>query len=169
MDEYHKIGLIIALIIVLIISLIGFVYLQEITNNHNPEQPKPTPTPTPTPDLNEYDVRITEFEWTSDWVRGPVPGDWRFRNFITTIQNFGDIEADGLTIEVKIIANNTELQTGTAILYDTLDGVLYEGESRDLIGRVSIMLDELVQARGEWSNKIIIILDDLVLYELAIP
>ena len=169
MDEHHKIGLIIALIIVLGISLIGFVYLKEITNNQNPDQPTPTPTLTPTPDQNEYDVRIVEFEWTSDWVRGPVPGDWRFRNFITTIQNFEDIDVDGLTVEVKIVANNSELQTATAILYDTLEGVLYVGESRDLIGRVNIELDELEKASGEWNNKIIVMLDDLVLYELAIP
>jgi len=169
MDEHHKIGLIIALIIVLGIPLIGFVYLKEITNNQNPDQPTPTPTLTPTPDQNEYDVRIVEFEWTSDWVRGPVPGDWRFRNFITTIQNFEDIDVDGLTVEVKIVANNSELQTATAILYDTLEGVLYVGESRDLIGRVNIELDELEKASGEWNNKIIVMLDDLVLYELAIP
>lgn len=131
-----------------------------------------TPTPSPTPDQNEkpiYDVRIIEFEWTSDWVKGPVPGDWRFRNFITPIQNFGDIDVDGLTVEVRIIANNSELETGTAILYGTLEGVLYGGESRELIGRVNIVLDELEQASGEWSNKIIVMLDDLVLYELSIP
>ena len=130
------------------------------------------PTPTPTPDQNEkpiYDVRIIEFKWTSDWVKGPVPGDWRFRNFITTIQNFVDIDVYGLTVEARIIANNSELVTATAILYGTLEGVLYGGESRELVGRVNIVLDELEQASGEWSNKIFVMLDDLVLYELAIP
>ena len=49
MYENHKIGLIIAVIIVLVISLIGFVYLLEITNIQNPDKPTSTPTSTPTP------------------------------------------------------------------------------------------------------------------------
>ena len=49
MDEHHKIGLILALIVVLVISLVGFVYLQELTSNQNPDLPTPTPTPTPVP------------------------------------------------------------------------------------------------------------------------
>ena len=172
MNELYKIGITIALIIALVISLIGYVYLQKEANNQPPDQKNPTPTPTPTPDQNEkpiYDVKIIEFKWTSEWAKGPVPGDWRFRHFNATIQNFGNDEVDGLTIEVKIIANNTELQTTTHILYETLDGVLYVGESRELIGRVTIGLDILEQTSEDRTAKILAILTDLVLDDLVIP
>ena len=72
-------------------------------------------------------------------------------------------------MEVKIIANISELQTWTHILYGTLDGLLYGGESRELIGRVTIGLDVLEQASGERTDKILVILDDSVLDELALP
>lgn len=49
MSELHKIGIIVGLLIVLVVSLIGFVYLQEETINQNPDQPTPTPSPMDTP------------------------------------------------------------------------------------------------------------------------
>ena len=182
MNDQYKIGIILTLIATLVISLIVYVYIQEEANNLNPDQPTPTPTinptpspsntPTPTPDQNEkpiFDVKIIEFKWTSEWAKGPVPGDWRFRHFNATIQNFGNDEVDGLTIEVKIIANNTELQTTTHILYETLDGALNKGESRELIGRVTIGLDILEQTSGDRTAKILVFLTGSVLDDLAIP
>jgi hypothetical protein len=171
MNKQHKIGITIAYIIALAISLVGFAYLQEITNNQNPNQQTPPPDQNEKPnnDVGIINVRIIKFEWTSYWVKGPVPGDVRFRHFNTTIQNSGNMEVNGLIVEVKIIANNSELQTWTHILYGTLDGLLHGGESRELIGRVTIGLDVLEQASGERTDKILVILDDSVLDELTLP
>ena len=67
MNELHKSGALIAIIIIFIIALIGYTYILE-TSNQNPDQSTPTPTPTPSPTGNGANliVNIQELGFGTD-------------------------------------------------------------------------------------------------------
>jgi hypothetical protein len=125
-----------------------------------------------------YDVKIAEFKWTSDWGSGPVGLMWG-RSFNVTLHNLGTRDIEGLTVEVKLLANNSEIWAETGFYgpgiigqtaeFGSFDGELHGGEIKELRGAVTTRLDILDQASGERTDKIMVMLEDIVLGELPLP
>jgi hypothetical protein len=125
-----------------------------------------------------YVVKIAEFKWTSNWENGPV-GLACGRSFNVTLHNLGTRDIEGLTVEVKLLANNSEIWAETGFYglgiigqtaeFGSFDGQLRAGEIRELRGAVTTRWDILDQASGERTDKIMVMLDDIVLDELSLP
>ena len=133
------------------------------------------------PETNRtYDVKIADFKWTSNWGSGGVGLLWG-RSFNITLQNMENRDIEGLSVDVKLLANNTEI-LGEAEIYgseiigytaniDYYDGRLNASEIRELRGYFETSLDKLEQAQdwGEKSFKVRVMMNDTILEELTLP
>lgn len=129
-----------------------------------------------------YDVKIAGFKWTSNWGPGPVGVLWG-RSFNITLQNMGNREAEGLYVDIKIIANGTELWSETGLYgpgiigytakYNGYDGKLNASETRELRGGFMSSLDILDKAHvwdgGQNAFAIRVIMNYTILDELLLP
>ena len=127
-----------------------------------------------------YDVKIADFKWTSNWGPGPVGVLWG-RSFNITLQNMGNRDVEGLSVDIKLLANNTEISSMTGLYgpgiigytaeYNGFDGKLNASETRELRGGFMTGLDKLEQARdwGEKSFTVRVMMSDTILDELKLP
>jgi hypothetical protein len=91
------------------------------------------------------------------------------------------MDIEGLTVEVKMFANGSEIQTDTMFIgpgiiwesaqIESFDGLLRAGEVRELRGIVLTSLDILDRANalGARTNVAKVMLGDVVLDELTVP
>ena len=127
-----------------------------------------------------FKVEIVDFKWTGNWGTGGVGLLWG-RSFNVTLQNLENRNIEGLSVEVKLLANNTEI-SGEAEIYgpgligstaniNYYDGRLNASEIRELRGYFETSLDKLEQAQdwGEKSFTVRVIMDDTILDEIRIP
>jgi hypothetical protein len=127
-----------------------------------------------------YDVKIADFKWTSTWGSGPVGVLWG-RSFNITLQNMGNRDVEGLSVDIKLLANNTEIWSETGLYgpgiigytaeYNGYDGQLNASETRELRGAFMTGLDKLEQALdwGEKSFKVRVMMNNTVLDEFPLP
>jgi hypothetical protein len=117
-----------------------------------------------------YDVKITDFKWTSNWEKGPVGLMWG-GPFKVTLHNLGNMDIEGLTVEVKLLANNSEI--GSETFFDGYNANvtfgLHAGEIREFEGVFMSALDELAEAQGEQAFRVICMLNSTILDELTLP
>jgi hypothetical protein len=113
-----------------------------------------------------YDVKITEFKWTSNWGSGPV-GLLLGRRFNVTLHNLGTMDIKGVKVEVKLLANNSEVWSET--WFDEIAIGLHAGEVREFHGGFMTKLDELDKAQGEITFRVISMLNSTILDELTLP
>lgn len=124
----------------LIITLSGSILLylsqmhEQKTNGEGLEDLDPT-----------YDVKITDFKWTSHWES---PGGVQAAiSFNITLHNSKNKDIDGLSVDVKMLnANGDELQTetmfygqgiiGNGATIQPFDGILHGGENLTLRGGI---------------------------------
>ncbi len=127
-----------------------------------------------------FDIKIVDFKWTSNWGSGGVGLLWG-RSFNITLQNMENRDIEGLSVEVKLLANDTEIP-GKAEIYgpeiigytaniEYYDGRLNASEIRELNGYFETSLDKLEQAQdwGEKSFKVRVMMNDTILDELTLP
>jgi hypothetical protein len=116
-----------------------------------------------------YDVKITDFEWTSNWGSGPVGLMWG-GPFNVTLHNLGSMDIEGLTVKVKLSANNSEIWSETYFDgYNTnVTFGLHAGEIREFEGVFMSTLDKLVKAQGETTYRVICLVNSTVLDELTL-
>ena len=124
-----------------------------------------------------YDVRITEFNWTGTWGFGPA-GTLYGHGFNVTLHNLGTTDIDGVKVEVKLFANDSELWSQT--WFDMLDD---DGQVKSLInatfrlnaGEIRVFDGtfmrrmEFPEPQGEVAFKVICMLNSTVLDELTLP
>jgi len=127
-----------------------------------------------------YDVRIADFKWTSNWGPGPVGVLWG-RSFNITLQNMENGDVEGLSVDIKLLANSTDIWAETGLYcpgiigytaeYNGFDGKLNASETRELRGAFTTGLDKLEQARdwGEKSFKVRVMMNNTILDELPLP
>jgi hypothetical protein len=127
-----------------------------------------------------YDVKIADFKWTSNWGSGPVGVLWG-RSFNITLRNMGNRDVEGLSVDMKLLANNTEISATTGLYgpgiigytaeYNGFDGKLNASETRELRGAFMTGLDKLAQAQdwGEKSFKVRVMMNDTILDEMPLP
>ena len=117
-----------------------------------------------------YDVKITDFKWTSNWGSGPVGLMWG-GSFNVTLHNLGNMDVEGLTVEVKLLANNSEIGSETYFDgYNTnVTFGLHAGAIREFDGVFMSSLDELDKAQGERTFRVICMLNSTILDELTLP
>lgn len=124
-----------------------------------------------------YDVKITEFKWTSNWEKGPVGLMWG-GPFNITLHNLGTMDVKDVKIEVKYLANNSEIPSET--LYEiAIDGhveyytnvtfSLHAGEIREFEGVFMTTLDKATKAQGERTFRVNCMLNSTILDELTLP
>lgn len=162
----RKTVLSVSLITIITLALATWLIANQIANQ--PENQIPT-------------VRIADFKWTSSWGTGPVNLLWG-RSFNITLQNMENVDVEEVSVDIKLLANNTEIwsETGlygpgiigyTAEYPNGFDGKLNASETRQLRGGFMTRLDELEQAKdwGEKSFKVRVIMNDTILDELQLP
>jgi len=129
-----------------------------------------------------YDVKITDFKWTSNWGPGPVGVLWG-RSFNITLQNMGNRDVEGLSVDIKLLANDTEIWSETGLYgpgiigytaeYNGYDGKLNANETRELRGGFMSRLDILDGAHvwdgGQNAFAVRVIMNDTILDELLLP
>jgi hypothetical protein len=153
----------ISLISVIAIAIGTWLILSQIHNGENQ-----TPN-----------VKITELKLTSDWeTTGGVQAS---KLFNITIHNYENKDIMGLTVEVKMTANGSKLESATAFFgpgiigngaeIEPFDGVLYSGEVRELRGIIMTNWGEIIRANtlGTINTVADVKLDDAVLDELGLP
>jgi hypothetical protein len=143
------------LIIVIALSVASWlVYNQTVNQVENPT----------------YNVKITDFEWTNNWGSGPVGLMWG-GPFNVTLHNLGNMDIEGLTVEVKLLANNSEIRSETySDGYNTnVTFELHAGEIREFEGVFMSTLDELTKAQGETTYRVICMVNSTILDELTLP
>jgi hypothetical protein len=117
-----------------------------------------------------YDVKITDFKWTGNWEKGPVGLMWG-GPFNVTLHNLGNMDTEGLTVEVKLLANNSEI--GSETYFDGFNTNvtfgLRAGEIREFEGVFMSTLDKFAKAQGETTYRVICMLNSTVLDELTLP
>ena len=122
-------------------------------------------------------VRIVDFKWTSDWHHGAVFPQWA-RGFNITLQNMGNMDIEGISVDIKLLANNTteiwsetELYDSREIGYTPFDGKLNASEIRELRGSFVSSLTDLEQARdwGEKTYLVRVMVNSTVSDELMLP
>jgi hypothetical protein len=101
------------------------------------------------------------------------------RGFNITLQNMGNMDVEGISVDIKLLANNTteiwsetwyELIGPTAIP-DGFDGKLNASEIRELRGEFLTGLDKLEEAR-DWGPKtylVTVMVNSTVSDELLLP
>ena len=129
-----------------------------------------------------YDVKITDFKWTSNWGTGPV-GLLFGRSFNITLQNMGNRAVEGLSVDIKLLANGTEIWSETGLYgpgiigytaeYNGFDGKLNASETRELRGDFMSRLDILDEAHvwngGQKAYSVRVMMNDTVINELMLP
>jgi hypothetical protein len=125
-----------------------------------------------------YCVEIVEFNWTSSWGPGPVGLLWG-RGFNVTLHNLGDGDIEGVKMEVKLLANNSEIWSQTWLDEVTIEGHvvshpnvtfgLHAGEIREFDGGFVTKLDELDKAQGEMVFRVIVLSNSTILDDLSFP
>jgi hypothetical protein len=129
-----------------------------------------------------YDVKITDFKWTSSWGPGAGGIQWG-RSFNITLQNLENSVVEGLSVDVKLLVNNTEILSWTGLYgpgiigytaeYNGYDGKLNANETRELRGDFMSRLDALDKAHvwdgGQNAFAIRIIMNVTILDELLLP
>jgi hypothetical protein len=117
-----------------------------------------------------YNVKITDFKWTSNWEKGPVGLMWG-GPFNVTLHNLGKMDIEGLTVKVKLSANNSEIGSETYFDgYNTnVTFGLHAGEIREFEGVFMSTLDKLTEAQGEQTFSVICMLNSTILDELTLP
>jgi hypothetical protein len=125
-------------------------------------------------------VKITDFEWTSDWGPGSVGFQWG-RSFNITLQNLGDSAVEGLSVDIKLLANGAKLWSSTGLYgpgiigytaeYNGFDGKLNASEPREIRGDIITRLDVLDEARdlGEKTLSVRVMMNVTILDELPLP
>jgi hypothetical protein len=129
-----------------------------------------------------FEVNIVDFKWRSNW--GPAGGGIHWgRGFNITLQNLGNKAVEGLSVDVKLLVNNTELLSWTGLYgpgingytaeYNGYDGKLNANETLELRGYFMSRLDVLDKAHvwdeGQKAFFIITVTDDTILDELTLP
>jgi len=117
-----------------------------------------------------YDVKIADFKWTSNWGPGPVGVMWG-GSFNVTLHNMGNMDIEGLAVEVKQLANDSDVRSETYFdgFNTNVTFGLHAGEIRELEGTFMTSLDELDKAQGELTYKVVCILNSTILDELTLP
>jgi hypothetical protein len=117
-----------------------------------------------------YDVKIADFKWTSNWGPGPVGVSWG-GSFNVTLHNMGNMDIEGLTVEVKQLANNSDVRSETYFdgFNTNVTFGLHAGEIRELEGTFMTSLDVLDKAQGELTYKVVCMLNSTILDELTLP
>ena len=110
-----------------------------------------------------YDVKVADFKWTSNWGPGPVNVLWG-RSFNVTLRNLGTADAEDVRIEVKLLTNNSEIRSET--WFDELE--IDAGEIREFDGAFMTALDELDNAQGELTYKVVCMMNSTILDELTL-
>ena len=156
------------MIALLIISILAIASAASLILSQT-QNPKPS-----------YQAKITDFKWTSSWGPGPVGVLWG-RSFNITIQNTGNRDIEGLTVDIELSANNTEIWSETGLYgpgvigytaeYNGFDGKFGIGEVREIRGGFMTGLDKLDQA-SNWGEKtflVRIMLNQTILDSLRFP
>ena len=117
-----------------------------------------------------YDVKIADFKWTSNWGPGPVGVMWG-GSFNVTLHNMGNMDIEGLAVEVKQLANDSDVRSETYFdgFNTNVTFGLHAGEISELEGTFMTSLDELDKAQGELTYKVVCILNSTILDELTLP
>jgi hypothetical protein len=91
--------------------------------------------------------------------------------FNVTLHNLGNMDIEGLTVEVKLLANNSEIRSETYFDgYNTnVTFGLRAGKIREFDGVFMSSLDELDKAQGERTYRVICMLNSTILDELTLP
>ena len=117
-----------------------------------------------------YDVKIADFKWTSNWGPGPVGVMWG-GSFNVTLHNMGNMDIEGLAVEVKQLANDSDVRSETYFdgFNTNVTFGLHAGEIRELEGTFMTSLDKLDKAQGELTYKVTWMLNSTILDELTLP
>ena len=117
-----------------------------------------------------YDVKIADFKWTSNWGPGPVGVMWG-GSFNVTLHNMGNMDIEGLAVEVKQLANDSDVRSETYFdgFNTNVTFGLHAGEISELEGTFMTSLDELDKAQGELTYKVVCMLNSTILDELTLP
>ena len=117
-----------------------------------------------------YDVKIADFKWTSNWGPGPVGVMWG-GSFNVTLHNMGNMDIEGLAVEVKQLANDSDVRSETYFdgFNTNVTFGLHAGEIRELEGTFMTSLDKLDKAQGELTYKVVCMLNSTILDELTLP
>jgi len=148
-----------AAIAILLIAVIAVGSGACLLLNQNVEQAPDGETENNPPNENQpCNVTIVDFKWTSDWHHGAAFPQWA-RGFNITLQNMGNMDVEGISVDIKLLANNTteiwsetELYDSREIGYTPFDGKLNASEIRELRGAFVSSLTDLEQAR-DWGEK----------------
>ena len=117
-----------------------------------------------------YDVKIADFKWTSNWGPGPVGVMWG-GSFNVTLHNMGNMDIEGLAVEVKQLANDSDVRSETYFdgFNTNVTFGLHAGEISELEGTFMTSLDKLDKAQGELTYKVTWMLNSTILDELTLP
>jgi hypothetical protein len=151
-----------ALIAILLISVISVAVAVPLLLSQAQSQ---TSSQTEDGDLNKTEgegVKIAKFEWTSDWGPGAGGLQWG-RAFNIALQNLGNSVVEGLSVDVNLLVNDTELWSSTGLYGPGIigytaeyphgfDGKLNASETREMrgvfISRLEILDDAHVWDQG---------------------
>ena len=95
-----------------------------------------------------YDVEIADFKWTSSWGPGAGGIQWG-RSFNITLQNLGNKAVEGLSVDVTLLVNNTEIFSWTGLYGPGIIG--YTAEYNVL---VSLNANEIRELRGDFMSRL---------------
>ena len=117
-----------------------------------------------------YDVKIADFKWTSNWGPGPVGVMWG-GSFNVTLHNMGNMDIEGLAVEVKQLANDSDVRSETYFdgFNTNVTFGLHAGAIREFDGVFMSTLDKLTKAQGEQTFRVICMLNSTILDELTLP
>ena len=129
-----------------------------------------------------YDVEIADFKWTSSWGSGAGGIQWG-RSFNITLQNLGNKSVEGLSVDVTLLVNNTEIFSWTGLYgpgiigytaeYNGYDGKLNANEIRELRGDFMSRLDVLDEAHvwngGQKEYSVRVMMNKTIIDELLLP
>jgi hypothetical protein len=170
-----------AAIAILLIAVIAVGSGACLILNQNVEQTPGGETENNPPNENQTcNVRIADFKWTSKLEFGPVFPRMG-RGFNITLQNMGNMDVEGISVDIKLLANNTEIWSETGLYgpgiigstakYNGFDGKLNASEIRELRGEFLTGLDKLEEAR-DWGPKtylVTVMMNNTVSDELTLP
>jgi hypothetical protein len=170
-----------ALIAVLLISVISIAVAIPLLLSHAQNQISDQNENDDVKETESDGVKIAEFEWTSHWGPGAGGLQWG-RAFNITLQNLGNSAVEGLSVDVKLLVNNTELLSWTGLYGPGIigytaeypngfDGKLNASETRELRGDFITRLDILDEARdwGEKAFSVRVMMNDTIMDELTLP
>jgi hypothetical protein len=129
-----------------------------------------------------FEVKIVDFKWTSNWGPGAGGVQWG-RSFNITLQNLGNKAVEGLSVDVKLLVNNTEIFSWTGLYgpgiigytaeFNGYDGKLNANETLELRGDFISRLDVLDEAHvwdeGQKDYSVRVMMNGAILNELILP